>query len=201
MTLHFVDKHKKDARFSDVKNPTVLASVEHAVRSFLPRGKGVELKCTNSLLSEKLGLTQLILPTKPDSNSDRLVVPEIVEEKSSLEDLQFDFVFVWCIDRSTTELQRVFKESHRILKVNGVLVLAFFDPSSQAAEEIFGKGPEPDNAYRVEKIMFELSHCGFKQYAFRQTLCVPLPEGAEVQEPKAGYGEGLFVVVQARKKI
>lgn len=49
--------------------------------------------------------------------------------------------------------------------------------------------------------MFELSHCGFKHFEFMQTLFKPVQKITEVREPKAGYGKGLFVVVQARKKI
>jgi hypothetical protein len=49
--------------------------------------------------------------------------------------------------------------------------------------------------------MFELSHCGFKHFEFMQTLFGPSQNRDGAQEPKCGYGEGLLVVVQARKKF
>jgi SAM-dependent methyltransferase len=197
-----VDESVQDFTLWQAKNPMALASVEEAISKLLHSGKGVEIKCGNSLLSEKLGITQLILPGRTCLNAGSEGEPWSHKDfysMSCLDALQLDFVFICYCDRAARELQSIFEEAHRILKNSGVLVLVFFDPNSQAAETFFGGEVQNNDASTVGRIVFELSDCGFKQFEFAQTLFSPMQKDSKAEELKPGYGEGLFVVVQARK--
>jgi hypothetical protein len=200
----FDDGEKQDFIFWRMDDPTALASLKHALPGLLWTGKGVEIKCGSSFFCEQLGMTQLTLPTPiAASPGYRGVtgIPERFEANSSLEALQLDFVFICYGDMRMSELRRIFREAHRILKTNGVLVLVLFDPNSHAAESFLSRESRINDPYTVEQIIFELSNCGFKQFEFMQTLFSPTEKSSAIQEPKAGYGEGVFVIVQARKKI
>jgi hypothetical protein len=53
--------------------------------------------------------------------------------------------------------------------------------------------------YTTEEVVSILEKTGFKRFSFSQTIFHDLTEINEVESVKAGYGEGSFVVVKAKK--
>jgi ubiquinone/menaquinone biosynthesis C-methylase UbiE len=110
---------------------------------------------------------------------------------------------VFCISYFD-DLQVAFKEAHRVLKKNGVLVVGFLDRESTIGKEyeqrkatsIFYKSAR---FYSVDKVLSELKQARFRHFNFCQTLFQSLNEIKELEPCKIGYGEGSFVVIQARK--
>jgi SAM-dependent methyltransferase len=194
-----VRDNRQDFIFPYRNNPAAWESVENAIPKFLWKGKGVEIKSANNFLSGKSGITQLVLPFAGIRRNDLSTAHN--ETNATIEALQLDFVLLCHIDRPAAELQLMLKEAYRILKTSGVLILLMFDPDSEAAESLSRNGNRFDSSPTVEQIMFELSHCGFSHFEFMQTLFGPSQNMDGAQEPKCGYGEGLLVVVQARKTI
>ena len=116
----------------------------------------------------------------------------------------FDFVLMnFCISYFA-ELHPPFKEAHRVLKSNGVLVVGFIDKNSIIGRYYEAHKPESTfykhaKFYSVDKVLNELTRARLKHSSTCQTLFNPLDEIKEFQPSKPGFGEGSFVVVKAMK--
>jgi len=192
-------------------NPSIFHSAVGAIREMLPTGKkaGVEICCGTDIFSRVLGIPCCNPPHFSKSGNVsplEFSIRENEEIKLPFEDLQMDYVLFSHCDNPLEDIHSIFKEAYRSLKINGVLVVAFIDSKSPAGMQytlrlIESRDYKNSIANLAEKIMFELSLAGFKHFEFIQTLFTPPGEIIYVQRPKPGYGEGAFVVVQARKKI
>jgi SAM-dependent methyltransferase len=102
------------------------------------------------------------------------------------------------------DLETAFNEAYRILKPDGCLVIGFIDRDSPVGR-LYERHKEESVFYRVarfyttEEVVSILEKTGFKGFSFSQTIFHDLTEINEVESVKAGYGEGSFVVVKAKK--
>ncbi|MEX1240993.1 MAG: hypothetical protein WEB30_14810, partial [Cyclobacteriaceae bacterium] len=111
-----------------------------------------------------------------------------------------DYIVVSFCHDSPVNLSGNFKKAYRLLKPRGILVVAFVDSKNPASESyICGESKHSD--CDTEKVITELARTGFQHFEFTQTLFSAADKITETQIPKDGYGEGAFVVVQAKKKI
>ncbi|MDQ2658675.1 MAG: hypothetical protein M3Y60_14730 [Bacteroidota bacterium] len=187
MNNNIVNAENSDARISQEFDRNAIRSAENAMNRLLPPGKGAVMIVRDCPTSG-----QLALPG----------IPIIVSSESRMSDngelARLDYIFTFCNGEiSPPELRECFSAAFQALNQQGVLVVAFFDAGSRAAREFYPEieGQEP----QLERIMFELNHCGFRQFDFAQAVFGP-DESAVQQQTSAGYGEGLFVVVHAKKK-
>lgn len=191
--------------------PFIFKSEVEAIRQMLPEGDaltGIEVGLGTGRFAEALGIKEGVEPS-PSMKAiavDRGVeVVDGVAEQLPYKDLRFDFVLMaFCISYFNS-LHLAFKEAHRVLKKNGSLVIGFIDRNSligkyyeeHKSESTFYKEA---NFYSTEKVISELRLAEFRHFKFCQTLFKPLSEIDEFEPAKDGYGEGSFVVIQAKKK-
>jgi SAM-dependent methyltransferase len=205
------DDHVVDDEVWYEEYPLVFRSEVEAFRQMLPERenlRGIEVGLGTGRFSQALGIKEGIEPSFP---MRKLAVKRGIETMSAepaelpYGDLCFDFVLMsFCISHFD-ELYAPFKEAYRVLKNDGSLILGFIDKDSPIGQYYERYKPENTfykhaNFYSVEKVLFTLSQVGFRGIKICQTLFGPLDEINTFQQAKAGYGEGSYIVVQARKK-
>ncbi len=191
--------------------PFVFKSEVEAIREMLPEGealRGIEVALGTGRFSEALGIKEGIEPSanmRALAKQKGIDVVDAVAEQLPYGDLRFDFVLMaFCISYFE-DLHTVFKEANRILKRDGVLIIGFLDKDSAIGKQYDLHKPESTfykNAtfYSVDKVLLELNNANFKHFKLCQTLFHPLHEIKSLEAAKPGYGEGSFVVIQAKKK-
>jgi hypothetical protein len=96
------------------------------------------------------------------------------------------------------------REARRVLKPKGAAVIAFIDRASHLGRE-YDAGKAESRFYREAVFLSAgevdrlLARAGFGARVWRQTLSEPLTQAAKIEEPRAGFGEGAFVVVKASR--
>lgn len=191
--------------------PSVFQSEVEALREVLPQGEqltGIEVGLGTGRFSEALGIKEGVEPSVKmrERAIDRGI--EIIDGMADhlpYGDYRFDFVLMNFVISYFDDLHVPFKEAHRVLKKDGVLVVGFVDKDSLIGME-YEKNKDESTFYKnarfytVNKVLSELGKAGFKHAVIRQTLFGSLDEIKTVQPSKPGYGEGSFVIVGARKK-
>lgn len=192
--------------------PFVFQSEVEAIRQMLPEGErltGIEVGLGTGQFAQALGIKEGVEPApnmRARAINRGIEALDGVAESLPYKDLRFDFVIMACSISYYDDLHRALKEAYRVLKNNGVLIIGFIDRNSiigkqyeqHKAESIFYREA---NFYSVDKVKSELAQAKFKQLEFCQTLFRPLADIKEFEPARQGYGEGSFVVVQAKKRI
>ena len=191
--------------------PSVFKSEVEALREMIPEGDnltGIEVGLGTGRFSEALGIKEGVEPSVPMRElaiKRGIEIIDGVAEELPYGDLRFDFVLMaFCISYFD-ELLPAFKESFRVLKKDGCLVIGFLDKDSalgkqyeeHKSESIFYKQA---NFHSVDKVLHALKEAGFRYFNIAQTLFRPLNQINEVEFAKPGYGEGSFIVIRANKK-
>lgn len=191
--------------------PFVFSSEVEALRQMLPEGEnlhGIEVALGTGRFAEALGIKEGVEPSanmRARAIERGIEVVDAVAEKLPYGDLRFDFVLMsFCISYFSN-LHVAFKEANRVLKQSGALVVGFIDRASPIGKYYEQHKPESTfyklaDFYNVDKVIFELNRAGFKHFQFCQTLFGELDDIKTFEPARAGYGEGSFVVIQARKK-
>lgn len=191
--------------------PHVFRSEVEALREMLPEGDnlvGIEVGLGTGRFSQALGIKEGLEPSvnmRSRAIERGIEVVDGTAENLPYGDLRFDFVLMaFCISYFE-DLHAAFMEAYRVLKHDGSLVVGFIDRNSPIGQYYEKHKPESTfykqaNFYTVDKVARELAAAGFRHLTFCQTLFKPLDEIRAFEPSKPGYGEGSFVVVQARKK-
>lgn len=193
-------------------NPFIFQSEVEAIRSMLPEGynlRGIDISLGTGRFTQALGIGEGV--ESPDisralsSRRGRKVIDSVVEPLP-YKNLSFDFVLMILCIRCFNDLHVAFKEAYRVLRKNGVLVTGFIDRGSilgkkrELRENQYSKTIEVE-FFAVDKVIFELNLAEFKEFNICQTLFYNDEDKIEKFQPaKPGYGEGSFVVIQARKE-
>ncbi len=205
------DEHVSDYEkwFSD--HPFVFRSEVEALRSMMPQGEkltGIEVALGTGRFSEALEIKEGI---EPSANMRKLAVKRGIEVVDSTAehlpygDLRFDFVLMaFCISYFD-DLHAALREAYRVLKRDGTLILGFLDRNSTIGREYEERKAtstfyKSATFYTVDTIVSELSRAGFKNFKFCQTLFERLDDIRQFEPSRDGYGEGSFVVIQAKKR-
>ena len=101
-------------------------------------------------------------------------------------------------------LRQAFWEVHRILKPDGCFVIGFVDKNSLMGEFYLKYKAnslfyQDATFYATDEILEYLRETGFEVDSIFQTVFGQLDEIKEIQHSLPGYGEGSFVVINARK--
>jgi ubiquinone/menaquinone biosynthesis C-methylase UbiE len=96
------------------------------------------------------------------------------------------------------------RESYRVLKTYGSLVIGFIDKDSLIGRSYLRKRHESlfygiATFYSLDEVVNYLKKTGFRDFEFSQTIFRPLQEITNIEPIKEGYGQGSFVVAKARK--
>lgn len=102
------------------------------------------------------------------------------------------------------DVKKSLKESHRILKSGGQLVIGFIDRMSPLARKYKQEKAESSfythaRFYSPEELCEILKEIAFDDFFFVQTLFQPIDEIKNVEPVKNGYGRGSFIVLRCVK--
>lgn len=195
-----------------VDYPFVLQSQIEAIRQMLPTGdnlKGTEVGLGSGMFAAALGIKEGVDPPTnlgASATHKGIEVKEGDAEHLPYQDLNLDFALMVFCNRFFNDLHIAFQETYRVLKKDGVLVIGFIDRNSAIGKDyeqcstrnLFYR---QTNFFSVEKVIFELNLAGYGYFSFLQTLFEPLDLIKNFEPAKNGFGEGSFIVIQAKKAV
>jgi SAM-dependent methyltransferase len=190
------------------KNRFVYESELIAVKTRLPAsGKGVEIGVGSGRFAAPLGVKVGIEPAAAmrEMAKDRGI--EVIggtAEALPLKECSFDFALMVTAICFVDNLEAALQEAYRVLKPNGWLVIGFVDKESLIGTLYLKKRHESlfygiATFFSVDEVASYLRGIGFRDIEFSQTIFHPLGEISNIEPIKDGYGEGSFVVLQARR--
>lgn len=208
-TLPFND-HVEEYEAWFEKYPFVFLSEVEAIRDLLPTGKnkyGIEVALGTGRFAKELDIKEGI---EPAMNMRALALRRGIDvlagevEHLPYQDMKYDFVLMTFCISYFENLQKAFKESFRVLKNGGTLIVGFIDKDSPIGKYYEERKPKSifykdTRFYSTKTIASELKKAGFKELDFSQTLFHALDDIKEFEVAKPGYGEGSFVLIKAIK--
>jgi len=203
------DKYTKKYDKWYEKNKFAFLSELKAIRKVLPRKanmESLEIGVGTGRFASTLGITKGI---DPSYSMLKVAQKRGVDayfgtgENIPFKDKTFDCAIIVITLCFVKNPKKVLKETARILKKNGRIVIGIVDKKSflgkfyQKKKSVFYKKAR---FYSVKKVTQLLKKTGFSKFSFYQTLFI-FPDKMKSQEqPKRGYGKGGFVVIAATKK-
>ena len=186
----------------------VYESEVEAVRRFVPKkGLGVEIGVGTGRFSVPFSISLGVDPSDPMAAIARprgITVYQARAERLPFQSEHFHFALmitaICFVDNSRATLQ----EAHRILKLNGRIILAIIDKETQLGKTC--ESMKPSNKvyshatlYSTQEVIQLLCQVSFNQIQSCETI-FSNPERIVAPDPvKDGYGEGAFVVLTALK--
>lgn len=180
-----------------------------AVKNLLPvTGRGIEVGVGSGLFAQPLGIGWGIEPSaKMRALAMERGIRSIagVGEMLPLKAAQFDFALMVTTVCFLDDVEQAFRETNRILKPGGSLIIGFIDKDSPLGK-LYRQHQQQNVFYRVatfystEEILDFLEKTEFSNFQFTQTIFHNLPGIHQVEPVKDGYGQGSFVVIRGEKK-
>ncbi len=184
-----------------------LSEVE-AVRHFIPKEKnGIEIGIGTGRFALPFDIKEGMEPAKAMRDFSEklgLKVHDGVAEKLPLADSFFDFVLMVTTICFVDDIQQSFKETNRILKSKGTVIIGMIDKNSPLGK-VYERIKKQNKFYRiatfysVDEVTQYLEQTGFGSIETVQTVFGELESIEEIQPFQPGYGEGGFVVIKAKK--
>ncbi|MCD6219743.1 class I SAM-dependent methyltransferase [Candidatus Calescamantes bacterium] len=192
------------------RNKFVYLSELEAVRYFIPKNKfGIEIGSGTGRFSIPYGIKIGIEPSvkmQKISLAKGMKVIGGVAEALPLKNGIFDFALMVTTICFVDEVEKSFKEVHRILKENGVFIVGLVDKESalglkylamKTKSKFYGEA----TFYSTKEVLYILEKTGFHCEKVIQTVFGnSLKEIKSIQKWEEGYGRGSFVVIRARRK-
>jgi len=127
-----------------------------------------------------------------------------VAEKLPFKSSVFELVLIVTTICFVDNIELSFKETFRVLKKDGFLIVGFIDRNSSIGK-LYEQSKQSNvfykfaNFYSVNEVIILLEDAGFKDFIFSQTLFQPLNTIKKIEPYRKGYGKGSFVVIKAKK--
>jgi len=178
-----------------------------AVRELLPsEGKGIEIGVGSGRFAYPLSIGFGLDPSEEMlriADERGIQVVRGVGEKIPFKNGSFDFALIVTTICFFDDPLKALKETARILKPEGTIIIGFIDKNSSLGQIYQKKKDEnvfysPAHFFSVEEVTDLLKKLGFSELSFVQTIFEGI-DTTSVEKPKKGYGEGSFVVVRAEK--
>ena len=187
------------------EHPCLFAAEITALKEVLPQsGVGLEIGVGTGLFASALGIKYGVEPSeamRKKAEFRGIHVFDGVAERLPFKTAMFDFAVMITVDCFLTDVERSFREAHRILTPQGWFIIAFIDAATRlgkAYEEkkqssLFYQQAHFHSAAEVKELLMK---AGFRVDEERQTIFTiqNIP-----QEIWPGTGEGVFAVIRARK--
>ena len=191
------------------KNRMVYAAELRAVQSLLPKGQsGMEIGVGTGRFAAPLGIRLGVEPSK--SMRSRALKKGITALGAVAENLPFkDATFTHVLMVTTLcfldDVNKAFREAHRVLSEGGHLIIGFVDRSSLIGQEYLQH--KNNNVfyreatfYSADEVIETMKKTGFHDFDSCQTIFGDLSEITEKEVVKTGYGQGSFIVIRGKKK-
>jgi len=205
--MNVFDRHHRryDAWYD--KNRCAYLSELKAVRKVLPkRGRGLEVGVGTGRFAAPLGIGCGIDPSKNMREMARergVDARPGVGEALPFRDAAFDYVVLIITLCFVRRPQRVLRESRRVLKRNGEIILGIVDKGSFLGRSYRKKKSafyRQARFFSVPEATCLLSKAGFFGFSYYQTLYGSPGRIRSVQKPRKGFGRGGFIVIRGYKK-
>ena len=190
------------------KNYWVYQSELQAVREQLPKqGKGIEIGVGSGRFAGPLGIKLGLEPSFKMRELAKARGIEVIDARGEdlpFNDSKFDFALMVTTICFLDDIEKAFRETCRVLKPNGHLIIGFIDKNSPIGK-IYQKHKDESEFYKiatfysVDEVVFYLKNSGFGHFVFNQTIFKDLKEIKNIESIRSGYGDGSFVVINARK--
>ncbi len=206
MNNSFDKYYKKYDAWYD-KNKFAYLSELEAIKKVLPRdGRGLEIGVGTGRFAAALGITAGIDPSK---NMITIAKKRGVNvrlgsgERLPFKNNTFNYVAIIITLCFVRNPRQVLKESRRVLKKNGKIIVCVVDRDS-----FLGKYYQKKKSvfymqaifFGIKEITDLLKDAGFFKFLYYQTLYDLPPAIKAVQEPRKKFGQGGFVVISGEKK-
>jgi len=201
------DDHVKKYDAWYEKNAFAYLSELKAVKKVVPKGgRGLEIGVGTGRFAAPLGIETGIDPSK---NMIALARRRGVQarlgcgEKLPFKREAFDYIAIIITLCFLRDPEKVLKESRRVLRKNGKIIIAIVDKDSflgryyQKKKSVFyGQA----HFFNIREVAGLLRKAGFSGFSYYQTV-TRLPEKMRsIEEVRRGSGKGGFVVVSAEKR-
>ena len=188
------------------RNKFAYLSELKAVRKVLPkRGKGLEIGVGTGRFAGALGIKFGIDPSKDMlklAGQKGINVRLDFGEHLPFKNDSFDYAAIIITLCFVQNPRKVLKESGRVLKKNGKLIVGVVDRDSflgkyyQKKKSVFyGQA----KFFNVKEVTNLLENAGFSRFSYYQTLYKLPSKVKSIQKPQKGFGKGGFVVVAGEK--
>ena len=192
-----------------VQNSSVYSSELLAIRLIykIPEN-AVEIGVGSGLFAEPLGIKTGIEPSeamREKAKERGINVVDGVAENLPWKDNSINYVLMVTTICFVDDVKKSLSEVYRVLQNRGSFIIASVDKNSPVGQlylvdkekSLFYKDA---TFYSTEELHGYLIEAGFSIKKTQQTVFGLLNEVVEIQEPREGYGEGSFVVINAVKK-
>jgi SAM-dependent methyltransferase len=189
-------------------HPYAYQSELEAVRRLIPSGgAGVEVGVGTGRFAAPFGIAIGVEPSESMAmiaRSRGIEVKQANAEALPFADGKFDFVLLVNVICFLDAPLRSLKESYRILKPNGHIILAFIDKNTKLGraceyQKASNKFYKKATFYSAQRVIGFLQKAGFGDIQACQTLFANLEEMTAPDPVLAGYGQGGFVVLRGLK--
>lgn len=200
------DWEKYDAWYDH--NPAVFQSELKAISSVIPSGCGLEIGVGTgrfaSFFRLPFGVDPAFSALRLSAKRDIKVVQGKGEELP-FKDNSFHFVLIVAAICFVYDPLLVLKETQRVIKPGGTLVLAIINRASAWGQFLMHEAPRSTflrNArfYEAREVLLLLQETNFRVTSTLQTLFQTPPEITEPDGPQKGFDKGGFVVFEAVKQ-
>ncbi len=179
-----------------------------AVKEFIPDNKrGIEIGLGSGKFAAPLGIKIGVEPSpkmREIAKNHGLEVFNAVAEALPFSDGSFDFVLMVTTICFVDDIRLAFKESYRILKHSGLLIVGFIDKNSFIGR-LYERNKQKSVFYRqahfyyTDEVISYLKEENFRKFDILQTIFHDSSEINRVEPIRRGYGEGSFVVIKSMK--
>lgn len=176
------------------------------LKEFIPaEGLGLEVGVGSGLFSKPLGVAFGIDPC-PEmlalAQKRGIKIMAGVAEALPCKSLKFDYILMVTVVCFFDDPCKAFQEAKRVLVPGGRLIVAYVDRLSPLGQEYLEHQNESTfyqeaHFFSSPELQAMMLVSGFKQFSFRQVVPTGA-DGGEAFTVLPGYGEGGFVVVEAR---
>jgi SAM-dependent methyltransferase len=180
-----------------------------ALRPFVPfEGFGLEIGVGSGRFGSPLGIKVGLDPSPAMltyAAARGIAVVAGTAENLPFKDQSFDHALVVTTLCFVDSAAGMLAEAHRVLKLDGRLVIGFIDRESAIGQDYLAHQAESvfyreATFYTADEVKRLLLRAGFSIDAWAQALAHPLPETREPEALRPGRGQCAFVVVSASRK-
>ena len=190
-----------------VNNNDIFTSELNTIKCLLPMtGKGIEIGVGTGQFASKLGITIGVEPsTKMSEIAKKRNIEVIIAKAESLpiENEIYDYATMITTICFVKDVEKALNEANRILKSNGVFIIAFIDKDSDLGKiyqikKASNKFYKNATFYSTTEIIKQLKKANFKIDRINQCLFIKNGD-IDATEIKDSYGTGGFVVIKSIK--